>query len=53
MIVVGDHGRGFSRQEKLSARDDNHFGLGILRRRVKEVAMRGGRIGRPARMTMG
>ncbi len=37
MIVVGDHGRGFSRQEKLSARDDNHFGLGFLRRRVKEI----------------
>jgi signal transduction histidine kinase len=36
-IVVGDHGRGFTRHDKLSAQDDNHFGLGFLRRKVKEA----------------
>jgi signal transduction histidine kinase len=36
-IVVGDHGRGFTRNDKLSAQDDNHFGLGFLRRKVKEA----------------
>jgi signal transduction histidine kinase len=40
-VMVGDAGRGFTPQQERAAREDNHFGLGMLRKRVAEV---GGRI---------
>jgi signal transduction histidine kinase len=36
-VMVGDSGRGFTPQEERAARQDNHFGLSMLRRRVNEV----------------
>lgn len=40
-VMVGDAGRGFTPQQERAAKGDNHFGLGMLRKRVGEV---GGRI---------
>jgi signal transduction histidine kinase len=37
MVIVGDGGRGFTRQDELAAREANHIGLDMLRRRVGEV----------------
>ena len=36
-VTVGDAGRGFTPQQELAARGDHHFGLDMLRRRVREV----------------
>jgi signal transduction histidine kinase len=36
-VIVGDGGRGFTRQDELAAREANHIGLDMLRRRVGEV----------------
>jgi signal transduction histidine kinase len=36
-VMVGDGGRGFSRDEEAAARLDHHLGLDMLRRRVGEV----------------
>ena len=41
VVVVGDAGRGFTREEESAARDAHHVGLDLLRRRVGEV---GGRL---------
>lgn len=40
-VAVGDHGRGFTRLEETAARQQNHMGLDLLRRRVREA---GGRL---------
>jgi signal transduction histidine kinase len=36
-VIVGDGGRGFTHQDELTAREANHIGLDMLRRRVGEV----------------
>jgi signal transduction histidine kinase len=36
-VMIGDAGRGFTPQEERAAKQDNHFGLSMLRRRVSEV----------------
>jgi signal transduction histidine kinase len=36
-VIVGDGGRGFTHQDELAAREANHIGLDMLRRRVGEV----------------
>ncbi len=36
-VIVGDSGRGFTPQDELAAREANHIGLDMLRRRVGEV----------------
>jgi signal transduction histidine kinase len=36
-VIVGDGGRGFTPQDELAAREANHVGLDMLRRRVGEV----------------
>jgi signal transduction histidine kinase len=36
-VIVGDGGRGFTRHDELVAREANHIGLDMLRRRVGEV----------------
>lgn len=36
-VIVGDSGRGFTHQDELAAREANHIGLDMLRRRVGEV----------------
>ncbi len=36
-VIVGDGGRGFTPQDELAAREANHIGLDMLRRRVGEV----------------
>jgi signal transduction histidine kinase len=36
-VIVGDGGRGFTQQDELAAREANHIGLDMLRRRVGEV----------------
>jgi signal transduction histidine kinase len=36
-VTVGDAGRGFTRAEEEAARQAHHFGLDMLRRRVREV----------------
>jgi signal transduction histidine kinase len=36
-VVVGDGGRGFTRQDEMAAREAHHVGLDLLRRRVGEV----------------
>ena len=51
MVVVGDGGRGFTREDEAQAREAHHLGLDLLRRRVGEV---GGRLrieSRPGRGT--
>lgn len=40
-VIVGDGGRGFTHQDEQAAREANHIGLDMLRRRVGEV---GGRL---------
>jgi len=37
MVIVGDGGRGFSREDETAAREAHHVGLDLLRRRVGEV----------------
>jgi signal transduction histidine kinase len=37
VVVVGDGGRGFTRQDEEAARGANHYGLDMLRRRVGEI----------------
>jgi signal transduction histidine kinase len=36
-VIVGDGGRGFTHQDEVAAREANHIGLDMLRRRVGEV----------------
>jgi signal transduction histidine kinase len=37
VVVVGDGGRGFSREDEAAAKEAHHVGLDLLRRRVGEV----------------
>jgi signal transduction histidine kinase len=37
VVMVGDGGRGFTREDELAAREAHHVGLELLRRRVGEV----------------
>jgi two-component system, NarL family, sensor histidine kinase LiaS len=37
IVMVGDGGRGFTKEDEVAAREAHHVGLELLRRRVGEV----------------